>query len=96
MNFSFSLGEKTYIIRNEQELALVFELIMNSPHAFTLHRHIIMTLDADLMQIVLTYKGLLHCLKYLDNKNRFLLLFKLGDTLSLIIRKSEYLGNIFA
>lgn len=94
--YSFSLGERQYNVRDEEELALIFELLMLSDQAFTLHRHVILTLDDNLMEIILTYKGLLSCMKYLDNKNRFLLLIKIGDTLSHIIQKSEHLGSILA
>ena len=88
---SFVLGDKRYIIQSEEELALIIELLATSPNAFTLHRHIIMMLDADLMDIIHTYKGLLLCMKHLEYKNRFLLLVKIGDTLSRVIGKSEHL-----
>ncbi len=35
-------------------------------------------------------------MKSLDYKNRFLLLVKIGDTLSQVIGKSEHLGSILA
>lgn len=93
---TFSLGEKEYTIHNEEELALIFELLASSDDAFTLHRHVIMSLDEELMQIIRTYKGLLLCMKHLEYKNRFLLLIKIGDTLSHVIGKSEHLGSILA
>ncbi len=92
----FSLGEKQYTIHNEEELALVLELIASSKNGFTLHRHIIMTLDEKLMDIIVSYKGLILCMKQLEFKNRFLLLIKIGDTLSQVIGKSEQLGSILA
>ena len=92
----FSLGEKQYFIHDEDELALIFDLLSLSPHAFTLHRHVIMTLDEDLMKIIITYKGLLLCMKKMKYRNRFLLLIKVGDTLSHIIGKTEHLGSILA
>ena len=88
---SFNLGDKHYTIHSEEELALIIELLASSPNAFTLHRHIIMVLDARLMDIIHTYKGLLLCMKHLEYKNRFLLLVKIGDTLSRVIGKSEHL-----
>ena len=93
---TFSLGENEYAIHNEEELALIMELLSTSPDAFTLHRHLIMSLDEKLMGIILSYKGLLLCMKHLEYKNRFLLLLKIGDTLSQVIGKSEHLGNLLA
>lgn len=93
---AFLLGNKQYTIRNEEELALILELLSSSPHAFTLHRHIIMSLDERLMDVIVSYKGLLLCMKHLEYKNRFLLLVKIGDTLSRVIGKSEHLGSILA
>jgi hypothetical protein len=93
---SFSLGEKEYLIHNEEELALIIELLASSKDSFTLHRHVIMSLDEHLMNIIFTYKGLLLCMKYMEYKNRFLLLLKMGDTLSNVIEKSTHLGSILA
>lgn len=94
--YTFSIGEKVYGIHNEEELALILDLLAPSPYAFTLHRHIIMNLDEDLMKIILTYKGLLLCMKKMKYRNRFLLLIKIGDTLSQIIEKTAHLGSILA
>jgi hypothetical protein len=55
-----------------------------------------MSLDERLMQIIVSYKGLLLCMKPLEYKNRFLLLVKIGDTLSQVLGKSAYLGSILA
>lgn len=96
INHTFTLGYKQYIIHNEQELALIIELLESSTNSFTLHRHLIMSLDEKLMDIIVTYKGLLLCMKHMEYKNRFLLLIKIGDTLSRVIGKSEHLGNILA
>lgn len=93
---SFTLGEKEYLIHNEEELALIIDLIAASDDSFTLHRHIIMSLDEKLMDIILTYKGLLLCMKHMEYKNRFLLLIKMGDTLSRVIEKSTHLGSLLA
>jgi hypothetical protein len=75
--YNFSLGEKQYTVHNEEELALIIDLLASSTDTFTLHRHIIMSLDEDLMKIILTYKGLLLCMKHMEYKNRFLLLIKI-------------------
>jgi hypothetical protein len=76
----FSFGEKEYPIHSEEELALILELLSSSKESYELHRYILMTLDEDL-----------HCMRHLDHKNRFLLLVKIGDTLSHVIGKSEHL-----
>lgn len=93
---TFSLGDKEYAIHNEEELALIIELLASSDEAYELHRHLIMSLDEKLMDIILSYKGLLLCMKSMEYKNRFLLLIKIGDTLSRVIEKSVHLGSILA
>jgi|GEM_PF-6156516 len=50
-----------------------------------------MELDDSLLFLIKTYKGLLRCLKSLDEKNSFLLLIKIGDNLSKVIQNSEEL-----
>lgn len=55
-----------------------------------------MSLDEDLMKIILTYKGLLLCMKHMEYKNRFLLLVKMGDTLPHVIETSTHLGSLLA
>ncbi|MDD5376965.1 MAG: hypothetical protein PHH16_02500 [Candidatus Gracilibacteria bacterium] len=92
----FSLGEKRYTIHNEEELALIIELLASSSDVYELHRHLIMSLDERLMDIILSYKGLLLCMKHMEFKNRFLLLVKIGDTLSRVVEKSAHLGSILA
>lgn len=92
----FSLGEKQYAIRNEKELALMIDLLASSPESYELHRHLIMSLDEELMNIILSYKGLLLCMTHMEYRNRFLLLVKIGDTLPFIIGTSEHLGSILA
>ncbi|MFA6090645.1 MAG: hypothetical protein WC774_02615 [Candidatus Gracilibacteria bacterium] len=94
--YNFSLGEKQYTVHNEEELALIIDLLASSTDTFTLHRHIIMSLDEDLMKIILTYKGLLLCMKHMEYKNRFLLLIKIGDTLPHVIETSTHLGSLLA
>lgn len=55
-----------------------------------------MRLDEKLMDIVHSYKGLLLCMKHMEYKNRFLLLIKIGDTLSHVVERSAHLGSILA
>lgn len=94
--YSFSFGEKPYIIHNEEDLALIFELLSTSHESYQLHRYVIMKLDEKLMNIIVSYKGLLSCMKHLAYKNRFLLLVKIGDTLTQVVGKSENLGSLLA
>lgn len=81
----FSLGEKEYSIHSEEELALILELLSSSKESYELHRYVLINLDEQLMSIISSYTGLLLCMKYLDYKNRFLLLVKIGDVLSRVI-----------
>lgn len=55
-----------------------------------------MEVDSDFEKIVKTYKWLLKCLKYLNEKNIFLLLIKLWDVLPKILNTSEHLAEILA
>ncbi len=91
-----SFGDKQYTVHNENELALIIDLLSLSDESYELHRHLIMSLDAELMDIISSYKGLLLCMKNMEFKNRFLLLVKIGDQLSRIVEKSVYLGSILA
>lgn len=92
----FSLGGKQYTIHNGEELALIIELLASSSESYELHRYLIMSLDEELMDMIRSYKELLLCMKYMEYRNRFLLLVKIGDTLSRVIGKSVYLGSILA
>ena len=95
--FSFVLGNKTYQIADELELALVFELLHNETStSSTLHWNIIMQLDEKLLSIITSYSGLQGCLKRLNTKNQFLLLLKIGDILPKIIQTSEHLAFLLA
>ena len=93
---TLSFGEKQYVFHNEQELALIIDLLSLSNESYELHRHLIMSLDEELMEVILSYKGLLLCMKNMEFKNRFLLLVKIGDTLSHVVEKSVHLGSILA
>ena len=95
-NYSFILGDKTYFIRDENELALTFELLETVENRETLQWNVIMALDEQLLEIIKTYKGLFLCMKHLGFRHRFLLLVKIGDILPHVLEKSEYLGSILA
>ena len=97
MRYQFTLAEKTYDVGSEKELALILGLLKDAGRtADVLHWEILMQLDWRLMEIVKTYKGLLECLHPLNDKNRFLLIIKIGDTLPDVVESAERLGNIVA
>lgn len=97
MLHSFTLSDKTYEVGSEKDLALMFELLKDAGRtADMLHWEILMQLDWRLMEIIKTYKGLLDCLQHLSDKNRFLLIIKIGDTMPEVVESAERLGNIIA
>lgn len=97
MRYTFTLAQKAYEVGSEKELALIFDLLKDAGKtAETLHWEILMQLDWHLMEIIKTYKGLLDCLQHLSDKNRFLLIIKIGDTLPDVVESAERLGNIIA
>jgi hypothetical protein len=55
-----------------------------------------MEIDSDLEKIITSYKWLLSCLKYLNEKNSFLLLVKLWDVLINLIDNSQELAEILS
>jgi len=95
-SFHFILDDKVYHVRNELELALIFELLESTKSAEMLHWNVIMSLDEKLLDIIKTYRGLSSCLKHLGYRNRFLLLIKIGDILPTVLGRSEHLGGILA
>jgi len=95
--YSFVIGDNTYTVRDESELALIFEVLSGGEDiSWLIHWNVIMELDDSLLFLIKTYKGLLRCLKSLDEKNSFLLLIKIGDNLSKVIQNSEELWVILA
>lgn len=94
--YSFILSDKTYEIKDENDLELIFKLFSSSKISSIIHWNIIMEVDSDLEEIITSYKWLLKCLKYLNEKNTFLLLVKIGDILPNIITKSTQLWEILA
>ncbi|EKE28791.1 MAG: hypothetical protein ACD_3C00013G0004 [uncultured bacterium (gcode 4)] len=93
----FIIWDKKFTVWEENELWLIFEMLnWDSEVSSILHWNIIMELDEELMNIIKTYKGLINCLKSLNEKNSFLLLFKISDTLSDIVQDSRELWEILA
>lgn len=94
--YSFILSDKTYTIKDENDLELIFKLFSTSKLSSIIHWNIIMEVDNDLEKIVTSYRWLLKCLRYLNEKNTSLFLFKIWDLLLNIITKSTQLWNILA
>lgn len=89
--------EKTIFIQDEKDLVLLFKLFSsNSKESSIIHWNILMEVDENLEQIVKTYKWLLTCLKYLNEKNSFLLLIKLWDILWNLITNSQELAEVLS
>lgn len=95
--FQFILWEKKYFVSDENELSLIFEMMVwDDEVSNILHWNIIMDLDEKLMEIIKTYKWLISCLKNLNEKNSYLLLIKIWDILINIVNNSWELGEILA
>lgn len=95
--YKFIISEKKYYISNENELSSFFKLFsLNSKVSWLIHWNILMELDSDLEKIITSYNWLLNCLKYLNEKNSFLLLIKLWDVLSKLINNSKELAEIIS
>lgn len=99
VDHSFIIWDKSYTVKDENELSLIFELLWkwDSDVTSVLHWNVIMELDdVELMKIIKTNRWLLSCLKHLNEKNYFLLLVKVWDKLSEIVKNSMQLGEILA
>lgn len=95
--YNFIIWDKKFTIKNEEELVLIFEVLSWDINVSSLlHWNVIMELNENLLDIIKTYKWLLKCLKILNEKNSFLLLIKIWDSLNSIIKNSEELWEILA
>lgn len=94
--YSFIITNRTFSVKDESDLELLFKLFANSKISSVIHWNIIMEIDSDLEKIIKTYKWLLKCLKHLNEKNTFLLLVKIWDILSTIITRSWELWELLA
>lgn len=95
--FSFIIWDKKYTVKDEDELALIFELLSwDGETSGIIHWNVIMELDENLINIINTYKWLIKSLKLLNERNSFLLLVNIWDSLSKIIQNSEQLWEILA
>lgn len=94
--YNFVLSEKTFELQNENDLCMVLKLFSSSPYASLIHWNIIMEVEKDLLEIISSYQWLLRCLKFLNEKNTFLLLIQVSDNLSKMITSSQELGEILS
>lgn len=95
--YQFIISDRTFEVENENELSTLLELFAgNSAVCWAIHWNILMEMDKDLEKIVVSYQWLLKCLKYLNEKNSFLLLVKLGDVLGDFINNSFQLAEILS
>lgn len=95
--YSFIISEKKYSIKDEKDLELIFKLFYSSSKVSSvISWNILMEIDSDLEYIITSYQWLLNCLKYLNEKNSFLLLVKLWDILIHLINSSEELAEIIS
>lgn len=93
--FSFIIWENSFTVKDEDELALIFELLgWDQDVSGILHWNVIMELDEHLLEIIKTHKWLIKSLKPLNEKNWFLLLVKIWDRLVDIVWNSENLWEI--
>jgi hypothetical protein len=97
LNFKIKIVDKEYTIKDENELSLIFSLIWKEKETNKkILYNVIMQLDNELENIIITYKWLINCLKVLDDDNSFLLLIKLWDVLPTILKSSSHLWEILA
>ncbi|EKD66109.1 MAG: hypothetical protein ACD_49C00064G0012 [uncultured bacterium (gcode 4)] len=95
--YSFIIWDNRYTVKDEDELALIFELLSwNDEISGMTHWNVIMELDENLLNIIKTYKWLIKSLKLLNERNSFLLLVNIWDSLIKIIQNSEQLWEILA
>jgi len=95
--YSFVISDKKYTICSEKELESLLKLFYsNSKVSSVIAWNILMELDEDLEQIITSYQGLVNCMKYLNEKNAFLLLVKIWDVLINLINNSQELAEIIS
>ncbi|EKE27117.1 MAG: hypothetical protein ACD_4C00034G0002 [uncultured bacterium (gcode 4)] len=95
--YSFIIWEAKYTVKDEDELSLIFDLLSwDAEISSILHWNVIMELDDALLDLIKTHKWLIKSLKFLNEKNSFLLLVKIGDRLLDIVWNSENLWEILA
>lgn len=95
--YSFILSNHTFTVSNEYDLIALLKIFSkNTKTSSIIHWNILMELDSDLESIITSYQWLMECLKYLNQKNGYLLLIKLWDVLIHIIQNSKNLWEIIS
>jgi len=95
--YNFILWEKNFCIQNEKDLSILLSLFSDKSNISNLiHWNILMKINSDLENIFVSYKWLLLCLKYLNEKNTFLLLLKIWDILLNLINNSQELSELLS
>lgn len=94
--FRFVLDGREYFVRDENELALVFELLALTGKAGKYQWDVICSLDDDLLKIMETHHGLMRCARHLSNKNRSLLFLKIADNFSKVIPNATVFARLLA
>lgn len=92
--YSFIIWNRSFSIRNERELEVLLKLYSKSQLSSIIHWNILMELDLDLENIIVSFKWLSKCIKHLNEKNTFLLFVKLADKLPEIITNSKHLWEL--
>ena len=91
--YTFTLQEKQFEVLDENELALVCELVQDEQT----QKQILQQIGDDaLMHIIRTNEGLLRILKPLLGRNRFLLIFLISDNLPAIVGSARNLSYIIS
>lgn len=95
--YSFIIWDKKYTVNSEKELVSLFKLFYSDSKVSSMIAwNILMEIDNDLEKIITSYQWLLLCLKYLNEKNSFLLLVKLWDVLINLVNDSKDLAEIIS
>ncbi len=93
----FVIWENKYSLSNEKDLALLLRLFSGDKKMSSIiHWNILMEVDNDLENIIKSYKWLLVCLRYLNEKNSFLLLVKIWNILINLINDSSELSELLS
>ena len=95
--FKINIEWQEFIIKNQEDLAVIFKLFKEKTKDCDLiHWSVIMTLDQDLLEVITDYTWLIKCLKYLNEKNGYLLLVNTWDLLSKVITNSNQFAEILS
>ncbi len=95
--FKIEIENEKITLNNQEDLAVIFKLFKEKTlDSDLIHRSLIMSLDDNLLEIITDYIWLIKCLKYLNEKNGFLLLVNSSDILPKIINNSTQLAELLS